>query len=127
MSEMWNRFIDWLKREPTILVQLAQGVLGGLVAFGAIAFSEAQTGAVLGLVSAASGLFLALGVRPFKWPTLVGLAQAAIVLASEFWFNFTDEQIATIYGIIALLSMSLRQMVTPEVKLQPQPAKRLEA
>jgi hypothetical protein len=114
---MWDSFIARLKTEPTILVQAAQAVLGALVAFGVVGFTDSQTGAVLAVVSAVSGFLLALGVRPFNWAVLTGVVQAIILLAVEFGLNWSDTQVAATFMVISMASMFMRQLVTPETKL----------
>jgi hypothetical protein len=114
-----SRFITKLKEEPTILTQAAQALLGLVVAFGLLGFSEAQTGAVLAVVTAATGVLLALSVRPFTWPVLVGLTQAVILLVAEFGVEVTAAQAGAVLTAVALLGMILRQFVTPEIHLEP--------
>lgn len=114
-----NDFIAKLKAEPTILVQAAQAILGLLVALNVVGFTEAQTGAVLGVVAAASGLLIALTVRPFAWAAVTGFVQAGAVGVAEFGLELTEQQVGAVYTTVAVLGMVLRQFVTPEVKLEP--------
>jgi hypothetical protein len=114
---MWDRFINWLKREPTILTQSVGALLGLAVAFDLVAFSEAQTGAVLAVVAGLSALFLAITVRPFNYAVIMGLVQAVVVLLVEFGLEFSDTQVAGVYTGVSVIGLLLRQVVTPETKL----------
>lgn len=114
-----NKFVAKLKEEPTVLVQAAQAVLGLLVALNVVGFTEAQTGAVLAVVAAASGLIIAQSVRPFAWATVTGLVQAGVVALAEFGFELTEQQVGAVYMSVSVIGMVLRQFVTPEVKLPP--------
>jgi hypothetical protein len=114
---MWDRFITWLKKEPTILTQTVGALLGLAVAFELVGFTDAQTGAVLAVVAGLSALFLAITVRPFNYAVIMGLVQAVVVLLAEFGADFSDTQVAGIYTAVSLIGLLLRQVVTPEVKL----------
>lgn len=114
-----SKFVAKLKEEPTILVQATQALLGLLVAVDLVGFTEAQTGAVLAVVAAASGLFIALTVRPFAWATITGLVQAGVMLLAEFGLELSEQQVGAAYTAVSVLGMILRQFVTPEVKLPP--------
>jgi|SRR5690606_19402915 len=115
-----NDLVRKLKEEPTIITQVVQAALGLAVAFSLIGFTDVQTGAVLAVVAAVSGLLLALDVRPFQWSLVTGAVQAVILLIAEFGIEMTSEQIGAVYTAVALIGVVLRQFVTPEIKLPPE-------
>ena len=113
---LWNR----IKQEPTIVVQTVQALLGLLVAFEVFTLTDDMTGTLLTLVSAITGFVLALSVRPFQWPVVTGLVQAAVVAAVAFGADLDADKIAGIYAVTAIIgAWVVRQAVTPETKLPP--------
>lgn len=115
-----SAFIDRIKAQPAIVVQLVQVLLGLLVGFEVFALSDDQTTQILAFVAGATGLFLGLSVRPFRWPLVTGFVQAAVTLAVGFGWDATSAQTAAIYAAVAVLgTLVVWPSVTPEVKLPP--------
>jgi hypothetical protein len=111
---LWER----IKTEPTILLSALQALLGLLVVFGALPFTEDEQAGIMATAGAVLSLIIAISVRQFAWPLLMAVVQALVPLALEFGVNWTDVQVGAVYTFFAVLgAFFVRQKVTPETKL----------
>lgn len=114
LDRLWDR----IKEEPVVFIQLLQVLLGLSISFGIVSFTDNQVAAILAAVSAALGFVVSLAVRSFTWPVLTGVVQAAVALLLEFGVDLTDQQVGSVYAVVAALgAFFVRKATTPEVKL----------
>lgn len=105
------------KREPSVWLGLISALVALLNAFRVIHLDEVQTGLLLAFSSAVIAVAIALSVRPFKWPLLTGLAQAAIALVAGFVSVDQNIQGAILTAISVIVLFFNRQTVTPEASI----------
>jgi len=113
-------FWERVKTEPAVLLQFLQVVLGGLVVFNLLPFTEDEQAGIMAVAGAVLSLIIGLAVRQFKWPLITAVVQTIVPLALEFGVDWTDQQVGAIYAFTAALgAIFIRQNVTPETKLPP--------
>lgn len=113
-------FWERIKTEPAVLLQFLQVVLGFLVAFNFLPFTENEQAGIMAVAGAVLSLIIGLAVRQFKWPLIVAVVQTVVPLALEFGVDWTEVQVGAIYMVFAAAgAFFIRQNVTPETKLQP--------
>lgn len=116
LMTLWER----IKTEPAVLLQFLQVVLGFLVTFNILPFTEDEQAGIMSVAGAVLSLIIGLAVRQFRWPLIVAVVQALVPLLLEFGVDWTEQQVGAIYMVFAAAgAFFIRQNVTPETKLPP--------
>jgi hypothetical protein len=111
--------IKSLKLNPTVVLAIVAAALSATTAFG-LEVDKDQAAAITGMVTALLAVGQALSVKPFYWPVVSGLFQAAGILAAAYGFNQGAEKVAAVAAVLQLvLGIAVRPGVTPETKLEP--------
>lgn len=107
-------------REPTLVLQMLQGVLTLLVTFGLPFLTSAQAGTIVAGSAAAITAVNAWAVKPVAPAVFSGVITASAALLTSYGLHFTQEQVGAaqlaVTGIVAFL---VRAAVTPEADPQP--------
>jgi uncharacterized membrane protein YphA (DoxX/SURF4 family) len=115
-----NPFVAFVKTEPTLITQGVQAAIAVLVAARVIDFTDGETGSILAILTAGLALLNGLSVRPFAWPLVVGVVQAALALLLAFGFEVSQELQGSIIALTTVVgAIVIRNAVTPEAKLSP--------
>ena len=102
-----------LGREPAAWIAGVSATLTLAVTFG-LPLSVDQTGTVLALVTAGAAALTAATVRPVAPAAFIATAKAAIALVLAFGLQLDpSQQGAMMTGVITVLTLILRQQVTP--------------
>lgn len=107
------KILNVLRTEPALILALAQALLSLLVGAG-LNLTPTQTGAILAVVSAASGLVVAIAVKEIAAPVLVGFSTAVGTLLITFNVpHVSSGLVSAVNGVIvALVALILRGNVT---------------
>ena len=68
----WNTMVTWVRREPAATEALILAFIALGIAFGWWQWTNAQTGAVIGIAAALLGMFVRSQVTPLVQPTTKG-------------------------------------------------------
>lgn len=112
--------MNWLrtlKLNPSVVLAVVASALSAATAYG-LQVSADQAAAITTMVTALLAVGQALSVRPFYWPVLSGVFQAAGILATAYGFDQGATRVAAAAAVLQLvLGLAVRPGVTPETKL----------
>ena len=82
VKNAWRQIVTWVRREPAAAEALVLAFIALGIAFGWWQWSNAQTGAVVGIAAALLGMYVRSQVTPLIQPTTKGrrLVPAADIL-----------------------------------------------
>lgn len=72
LKSAWTTLISWVRREPAAAQALILAFIAIGIAFGWWKWTDAQTGAVVGIAAALLGMFVRSQVTPLVQPTTKG-------------------------------------------------------
>lgn len=112
------KIINLLKTEPALVAGLVQALLSLLIGAG-IHLTVVQSGSILAVVSAASGLIVAIAVREVAAATLTGLLSAVGTLLLTFGVHHVTAGLITEVNalIVAAFALIVRMHLTPKAHL----------
>ncbi len=101
-------------REPAVLVGLIESALVLVLSFGLFNLTQDTVGAIMAVVTAAFGLYLAYVTKDTILGAAVGLLKAGLVLATFYGFSLSFEQSAALIAFVTVgLSLYQRTQTTP--------------
>ena len=72
LKSAWTTLVSWVRREPAVAQALILAFIALGIAFGWWQWTDAQTGAVVGIAAALLGMFVRSQVTPLVQPTTKG-------------------------------------------------------
>lgn len=126
--------MSWLKRlageitrEPAVFAWALQALVTAWIAFGFRA-SAGQSAAVGTIGAAVVTVLTAFAARPVSVPVITGALATVATAAAAFGLHLSSDQVGAAIPVVSLvLSLILRQAVTPVVTIQRQQAAAVEA
>lgn len=102
-----NSKVKIFGREPIVISNFVEGVLGALLAFGllgSLGVDRAEDVAVImAVVSSVLGVYVAYVTKDTLLSAVLGFAKAAVVLIAAYGYNITAEQLAQMLGAITVV------------------------
>ena len=121
---MLNKLLALIRNEPAIFMYALNALVTAGAAFG-LHTTPGQTAAVTTIGAAVVTIVTAFTTRPVSVPVITGALATAATAAAAFGLHLTSAQTGAAVPVLGLLlSLVLRQAVTPLVALQgqqPQP------
>lgn len=104
----------WFGREPALWLQTIGALLAVGVGFAIPGLNDAMAAAIMGVLTAAFGVWTAFSVRPVA-PTLwTSLIIAGAGFASQLGFDLPQERVGLLVaGATAVMTLILRAQITP--------------
>lgn len=93
-----------MKREPAALVGLVSGVLALLLSLNLFGLTNENVGLIMGVVTAALGVFTAWKTRDTMLGVIVGLANAAFALVAGYGFELSADTTAAAIAIVTVVA-----------------------
>lgn len=116
LKRLWNLLLT----EPAIVLNSAAAFVTAAAAFWFHA-SPGQTAAIATIATALAAVITAFSARPVSVPVITGAVSTIAVAAGAFGLHLTATQIgAAVPELGLILSLILRQAVTPLVTLRAQ-------
>jgi hypothetical protein len=102
-------------REPTLWLAVISSLIVLAGTFGLHWLSGAQAGLLVAAINAGFGAINAYAVRPISPAAFTYAIGAIVALAASYGLNVTNEQLATINGVVVpVLALLTRGQVSPE-------------
>lgn len=93
-------------REPVVVTNFVEGVLGLCLAFGLLnglgVDTAEEMAVIMAVVTTATGVYVAYVTKDTLLGAVQGLAKAVIVCAAAFGYNLTAEQTAAVLGVLVV-------------------------
>jgi hypothetical protein len=119
---MFQRFAQWLAKEPAVLAYAVSGGVTVWVAFGFRAPAH-DVAAVQMIGAAIVTIITAFTTRPVSVPVVTGGLTEIATAAGAFGVHLTAAQIGALAPVVLIVvSLLLRQAITPVVSLRKRPA-----
>ena len=110
----------WFGRDPALWIQAVATVLAVLVGFKLPGLTDPMAAAIIALLYAVAGVYVAWTVRPWVPGFFTGLITAAAVLLGEFGLHLTQEQVSLLAAAVAtFVTLWAYGRVTPEHDPRP--------
>lgn len=94
-------------REPVVISNAIEGILGALLAFGllkSLGINTAEDVAcVMAVVSSGLGLYVAYVTKDTLLSATLGFVKAAVLLIAAYGYEITDTQLAQLLGAITVI------------------------
>jgi hypothetical protein len=107
-------------REPALWISAIAALLGVLVGFGFSGLTGHMAAAIIAVVNAAFGVWIAVRTRPVSPAVFTTLATAGFALLAAYGFDAGQQQIATVNVLVlAMAAFLTRQQVSPAHDVDP--------
>lgn len=112
----------WFGRDPALWIQFVTTVLAVVVGFGLPGLTNSRAAAIIALLYAIAGVYVAWSVRPWVPGFFTGVIAAAAALLGEFGLHWTQEQVSALAAAAAMfVTLWAYGRVTPEHDPRPLP------
>src|SRR5690349_12250268 len=92
-----------MKREPAALVGLISGILALLLSLNLFGLTNENVGLIMGVVTAALGVFTAWTTRDTMLAVIVGFVTAAFALVAGYGFELSADTTAAAIAIVTVV------------------------